>query len=321
MVQVQKRQRIVSAPPRITSPPRVSTSEASDFNEDIDEGASIATGLDSLSAHYFRQLAKVVEADIGIKMPASKRVMVEGRLRSRVRALGLANLDDYAEFVFDRGGLRDEFIHIVDCVTTNKTDFFREPEHFTFLMHDLVPKILTEWPRGTPRRVKFWSAAASNGAEAFSLAMLLAHMAEDHRFQFSVLGTDICTTVLAEARRAIYPSSMLAPVPAEMRRRFVMQAKDPIRQEMRIVPELRRHVHFGRLNLMDAKYSVDRGMDVIFCRNILIYFGKDTQAHVVQKLSLHLKPGGYLFRGHSESMAGGKHSLLQQIAPTVFRRT
>lgn len=318
--QARKRQRSVAQ--MITTSPEIRANDAaSQSGDDSDDWPSSVASLDSLNERYFRQLAKVVEAKIGIKLPLTKRIMVEGRLRKRVRALGLADLDDYAGFIFDRGGLREEFTHLVDCVTTNKTDFFREPEHFTLLMRELIPQTLTSWPKGAPKRLKCWSAASSNGAEAFSLAMLLADMGAAHGFQFSVLGTDICTTVLEQARRAIYPSDMFAPVPTEMRERFVMRARDPARREMRIVPELRRRVRFERLNLMDKEYPVDKDMDIIFCRNILIYFAKETQEQVVRKLSQHLKPGGYLFLGHSESMAGSRQSLLQQIAPTIFRRT
>lgn len=284
------------------------------------DGMIRSPGLDTLSKRHFGQLAKIVETEIGIKLPASKQTMVEGRLRKRVRALGLTNLNDYGELVFDHGGLESEFIHLVDCVTTNKTDFFREPEHFTLLARDLLPRLFADWPRGLPKRLKCWSAASSNGAEAYSLAMLLADMVDQHGFQFSILGTDICTTVLRQASQAIYPEDMFAAVPSSMRQRFVMHARDPKRHEMRIVPELRRHVHFERLNLMDENYWVERNIDVIFCRNILIYFTKETQERVVRKLAQHLKPGGYLIFGHSESMAGGQQTLLRQIAPTVFQR-
>lgn len=321
MAQPKKRQRANSAP-LATNLSEVSQrrSPRARVGDEAEDGPAFSA-LDSLSMHHFRQLAQVIELQIGIKLPASKRIMVEGRLRKRVRVLGHANLDDYADFVFNHGGLQSEFIHLVDCVTTNKTDFFREPEHFTLLMQDLIPQILGGNSKAASRRLKFWSAAASTGAEAYSLAMLLAHMADDYRFQFSVFGTDICTTVLDQARLAIYPSDMFAPVPPDMRHRFVMQARDPGRQEGRIVPELRRHVRFERLNLMDTDYPVDADMDVIFCRNILIYFATKTQESVVAKLSRHLKPGGYLFLGHSELMAGGKQSLLRQVAPTVFMRT
>ncbi len=277
--------------------------------------------LDYLSPRDFELLAKFIENYAGIRMPPSKKTMVECRLRRRVQALGMHSLQDYCTFLFKKGGLDNEAINLIDAVTTNKTDFFREPEHFTLLMQDLIPQILGGNSKAASRRLKFWSAAASTGAEAYSLAMLLAHMADDYRFQFSVFGTDICTTVLDQARLAIYPSDMFAPVPPDMRHRFVMQARDPGRQEGRIVPELRRHVRFERLNLMDTDYPVDADMDVIFCRNILIYFATKTQESVVAKLSRHLKPGGYLFLGHSESMAGGKQSLLRQVAPTVFMRT
>ncbi|MHB8883585.1 MAG: CheR family methyltransferase [Methylovirgula sp.] len=299
---------------------KTAESAASHADDEFGDWVISSTGLDTLSKHYFGRLAKIVETEIGIKLPASKQIMVEGRLRKRVRALGLANLDAYAELIFDQGGLEDEFIHLVDCVTTNKTDFFREPEHFTLLARDLLPRLFADWPRGLPKRLKCWSAASSNGAEAYSLAMLLADMVGQHGFQFSILGTDICTTVLRQASRAIYPEDMFTAVPASMRQRFVMHARDPKRHEMRIVPELRRHVRFERLNLMDADYWVERNIDVIFCRNILIYFTKETQERVVQKLAQHLKPGGYLIFGHSESMAGGHQAALQQIAPTVFRR-
>jgi chemotaxis protein methyltransferase CheR len=275
--------------------------------------------LDRLREDYFRRLTDVIEQITGIKLVASKQAMLEGRLRKRVRALGLATLDDYAEFIFEQGGFRHESAHIVNCATTNKTDFFREPEHFTFLANQLIPQILSGKPRGA-RHLKFWSAAASIGAEAFTLAMLLADMACKLEFEFSILGTDICSTVLEQARRAIYSIEMLNSVPDHMLEKFVMPAKDPARQEMRIVPELRRRVQFKQLNLMDEDYALDTLFDVIFCRNILIYFAKEKQERVVKKLARYLAPDGFLILGHSESMAGSQEILLEQVAPTIFQR-
>lgn len=284
-----------------------------------DAGINSVPGLDRLREDYFRRLTDVIEHITGIKLVASKRTMIEGRLRKRVRALGLSTLDDYAEYIFDQGGFHLESAHIVDCATTNKTDFFREPEHFTYLANQLIPQILSGKPRGA-RHLKFWSAAASIGAEAFTLAMLLADMAGRLEFEFSILGTDICGTVLEQARRAIYSIEMLNPVPDHLLERFVMPANDPARQEMRIVPELRRHVQFVQLNLMDEDYALDTLFDVIFCRNILIYFAKENQERVVKKLARYLAPKGFLILGHSESMAGSQELLLEQVAPTVFQR-
>lgn len=287
--------------------------------DDPDEKSS-GDGLDRMSYREFTRLAKVVEAETGIKLPASKRVMIEGRLRKRVRALELPDLDSYVAYVFDHGGLESELVRLIDCVTTNKTDFFREPDHFTLLERDLVPRMLAEWPRGAAKRLKFWSAAASTGAEAYTLAMVLAPLAAASGFDFAILGTDICTEVLEQARQAIYSEEMLLPVPAAVRQKFVMRARDPARREMRIVPELRQRVQFQRLNLMADTYNAARDFDVIMCRNVLIYFSAETQAAVLKRLSDHLKPGGYLFLGHSESMAGGQQAHLRQIVPTVFRR-
>ncbi|MBY6242653.1 protein-glutamate O-methyltransferase CheR [Methylosinus sp. Sm6] len=275
--------------------------------------------LDGLSDRYFRTLAAFVERETGIRLPPSKRMMVEGRLRRRVKALGLADLDEYAELVFERGQLEKESVHLIDCMTTNKTDFFREPEHFQILAQDIMPQLLAQRRRRTDR-FKLWSAASSIGAEAYTIAMVLADLAKVEPFDFRILGTDICSAALAQARRAVYPEDMLAPTPLAMRERYVMRSRDPARREARIVPELRRLTRFERLNLMDASYPVDEGMDVIFCRNVLIYFSARTQQAVVANLCRHLRPGGYLLLGHSESMAGGKQPDMRQIASTVFRR-
>lgn len=282
--------------------------------------------FDQLSERNYQRLAEVIHAHSGIRMPPAKRTMVEGRLRKRLRALDLSSLDEYCRILFDQDGLESEFVHLIDAVTTNKTDFFREPDHFRYLTDEAVPRLKTERRAGIDRPLKVWSAACSCGAEPYTLAMVLADLLERHPGapaggtpRFAILGTDICTQVLQQAVAAIYPAEMIAPVPPEMRRRYLMRARDPERHEVRIVPELRRHVRFARLNLMDQRYPVDQDMDVIFCRNILIYFEKDTQQAVLKRLCRHLRPGGYLFLGHAESMIGGDLPV-QPVAATVFRR-
>jgi chemotaxis protein methyltransferase CheR len=140
------------------------------------------------------------------------------------------------------------------------------------------------------------------------------------RNSFAVLGTDISTDVIAQARRAVYPIAFAEPIPQLMQQRYVMRAVNATRQDMRIVPELRRVVGFQHLNLMDESYPVDRDFDVIFCRNILIYFSKPTQDGVLRRLCNHLRKGGFLILGHSESLAGSDQPFMQQVVPTVFRR-
>lgn len=275
---------------------------------------------DRLSPRQFRRLASFIEDYSGIKMPPVKKVMVEGRLRRRVRHLGLTSLDEYCDHLFDRGDLENEVIHLIDAVTTNKTEFFREPQHFQFLAEQGLPKLHAATRAGSSHILKAWSAACSSGAEPYTLAMVINEFGMAHRgFRYSVLATDICTDVLDKALAGIYPEDMIAPVPKPLQRRYFLRARDPDRHDVRVMPELRSRVQFARLNLMDETYGAPNDMDVIFCRNILIYFDKPTQELVLRRLCDHLRPGGYLFIGHSEATAG--FSLpLRSAAPTIFVR-
>lgn len=277
---------------------------------------------DHLEDKHFAAIAALVERDAGIKLPQTKRTMVEGRLRKRVRATGLADLADYGRLLFERGGLEKEYVHLIDCVSTNKTDFFREPSHFEFLAQRAVPA-LRKLQGGRQTKLKIWSAACSIGAEAYTIAMVLQDLASNTRdggsLSFSILGTDISTQVLATARAAIYPASFIEPVPAAMQQRYVMRARSASQETVRIVPELRRKTAFEHLNLMDERYPFDRDVDVIFCRNVLIYFDRPTQAAVLSRLTSHLRPGGYLLLGHSESMAGAGVPGLRSVAPTIYQ--
>lgn len=276
---------------------------------------------DQLSERHYRRIAQIIGDRVGIRLPPAKRTMVEGRLRKRVRMLGFSRLDEYCEAMFDQGWLEGEFVHLVDLVTTNKTDFFREPEHFEFLCNAAVPRLLNERPSPGNGPIKIWSAASSIGAEAYTIAMVLADLSlKLGGFRFSILGTDVSTQVLAQGESAIYPEEMTQAVPPELRYRYIMRSRNPRDRQVRIVPELRRLVRFRHLNLMDSTYPIDQDVDVIFCRNILIYFERATQHAVLQRLCSHLRPGGYLFLGHSESAAGGALPQMQPAVATVLRR-
>lgn len=268
-----------------------------------------------LSARNFTRLADFIHGYSGIKMPSNKKTMLEGRLRRRMRVHRFDNVNAYCAFLFDEGGLEGETIHLIDAVTTNKTEFFREPVHFAFLEKTVLPQLAK-----TRRRINVWSAAASTGAEPYTLAMVLDEFCGERRgLDYAILGTDICTEVLEQAVAGRFAEQMIQPVSMPRRQRYVMKAKDPSRGEVRIVPELRSKVAYGRLNLMDESYPVEQQMDIIFCRNILIYFDKPTQAKVLERLCRHLAPDGYLFLGHSESIVGIDLPL-RQIANTVFQK-
>jgi chemotaxis protein methyltransferase CheR len=277
--------------------------------------------LDRLRQRDFRRLAAFIQDYSGIKMPPSKLTMLEGRLRKRVRETGAKGLADYCDMLFERDGLHSEAIHLIDAVTTNKTDFFREPEHFRTLVRDALPAMLADRYGHDQTLVKLWSAACSTGAEPYTMAMAIAEWrGQRPGLHVDILATDLSTDVLDVARRAVYPESMVAVVPPELRRRYLLRSRDSSRSLVRVVPELRAWVRFARMNLMDQDYAADRDMDAIFCRNVLIYFDKPTQSAVLGRLCRHLRPGGFLFVGHSESLSGLDLPLVS-VANTVFRRT
>jgi len=278
------------------------------------------TGQDHLSQRNFQRLATFIEGYSGIKMPPTKVTMIEGRLRRRLRATGMADLKQYCDYLFERDGLATEAIHLIDVMTTNKTEFFREPDHFRFLTEHAVPRLMSTARGGTGTPLKIWSAACSTGAEPYTLAMIFADLAlRSSGPRYAITATDISTEVLEVAMAGIYPEAMVAPVPPEFRRRYVLRSKDHAHRQVRIVPELRAAVRFARINLMEVPYQVDREMDIIFCRNILIYFDKETQQAVLRHLTEHLRVGGFLFLGHSETLAGF-HLPLEPVGPTVFER-
>ncbi|MGJ4945952.1 CheR family methyltransferase [Bradyrhizobium sp. HKCCYLS1011] len=269
-----------------------------------------------LSDRHFRSIAQLIESQVGIKLPAAKRLMLEGRLHKRVRALNFSGIGEYVDNLFEQGQLELELTHLIDVVTTNKTDFFREPSHFVFMKDVAVPELLKARGR---KDLKVWSAACSMGMEAYTAAMVLDDMTRGRTFQYRILGTDISTAVLALAKAAIYTHDALAPVPAEFIKRYFLRSRDRTCTEVRVVPELRRMTNFMRMNLMDSSYPVDRDVDIIFCRNVLIYFERETQRKVIEQLCSHLRPGGYLMVGHSESMIHSVVPGLKQVQPTIFR--
>ena len=280
------------------------------------QAALQASQTEQLSSRNFQRLSTFIQDYSGIKMPANKRTMLEGRLRRRMRATRISDVNAYCHYLFEEDGMDAEVIHLIDAVTTNKTEFFREPAHFDFLINKGLPALAAKGKR----EIKIWSSACSTGAEPYTIAMVMDEFCAQNRgLDYSVLCTDICTEVLDQAIAGRFSEQMIEPVSTARRQRYVMRAKDPSRNEVRIKPHLRGKLSFARLNLMDDAYPVETGLDVIFCRNILIYFDKATQAKVLSRLCSHLAPGGYLFLGHSESIVGIDLPVTQ-IANTVFQK-
>ncbi|MFA6504586.1 MAG: protein-glutamate O-methyltransferase [Treponemataceae bacterium] len=262
----------------------------------------------------FSRLSAYIERELGIKMPPAKRVMLESRLSRRLRQHSFKDYTSYVDYVFSDEGSRTELIHMIDAVTTNKTDFFREADHFDYLLNDILPKAR---PSGGDI-FRVWSGGCSTGEEPYTLSMVL----EEYRravasFRWSILATDISTKVLGHAVEAIYEEEKVAPVPLDYKKRYLLKSKDSAKHVVRVKPELRSHIEFQRLNFMDDDFGIRDRFDVIFCRNVIIYFDRQTQERLIRKFYDRLIPGGALFLGHSETLTGISISL-RSVAPTVY---
>ena len=273
---------------------------------------------DSLSDRDLNRLCSLIYEQSGIKLTADKKIMLEGRLKRRMTRLKLASYREYCEYLFARNGPdAGETVHLIDAVTTNKTDFFREKTHFDFLAAKALPDLMAR--NESQRELLVWSAGCSTGEEPYTLAMVLNEYKQSHPgFRFRVLATDICTKVLAKAKLGVFNSEVVAPVPADLQRRYFMRSRDRRSDLLRVIPELREMVEFRRLNLMDDFGASERA-DAIFCRNVIIYFDRPTQERLLQKLSCQLIDGGYIFVGHSENL----HHMdlpLVPVAPALYTK-
>jgi len=270
----------------------------------------------------FSRFSEFIIGQCGIKMPPSKKIMLEARLQKRLRTLGISNFREYYDHVLGEGG-RDELVHMLDAVTTNKTDFFREPVHFHYLAQTILPEFIEgrEQSKGSNKPFAVWSAGCSTGEEPYTLAMVLSDFAGLHpSFRFSILATDISTKVLDRAREAVYDAERVAAVPLPMKQKYLLRSKDPGKGVVRIGPAVRSIVQFKRLNLMEEAFSFSEPVDVIFCRNVIIYFDRKTQEQLIARFCKVLKTNGYLFLGHSESIHGFTLPL-RRLTSTVYRKT
>jgi len=272
-----------------------------------------------MSADTFSLFSEYIQEELGIKMHANKQVMLQARLMKRLRALGIGTYEEYYDYLFSDEGHEKELPYFVHQVTTNKTDFFREPSHFQYMTNQTLPALLKENSYSFRNPLKIWSSACSTGEEPYTLAMVMADFAEQQHVNFHVLATDISPSVLQTAANGIYEGSKIDPVPHVLRRKYLLRAKEKKKDLVRIAPELRAKVTFQWLNLKARTFNIDGMMDIIFCRNVIIYFSRETQELVIGNLCRHLRPGGYLFMGHSETLSGFALPL-NQVATTIYRK-
>ncbi len=271
-----------------------------------------------LTRKQFEKLSAYIFNDYGIKMPEEKKVILQCRLQKRLRALRIDNFTEYVNYLFSKEGQKNEVIHMIDVVCTNKTEFFRESEHFDVLSNSILPEIISN-PR-FQEPVNIWSAGCSSGEEAFTIAIVIEEFQEKNRFfKYKIHGSDISSRIIKQAQDAIYPDEKTTSIPSEIKRKHFLKSKDRSSPMVRIKPYIRSKTVFSRQNLMDDRYDVPNKLDIIFCRNVLIYFNRPTQEMVLKKLINRLKSGGYLFLGHSESITD-MGLPLSRIKPTIFKK-
>nr|WP_048831705.1 protein-glutamate O-methyltransferase [Maridesulfovibrio hydrothermalis] len=282
--------------------------------EDRSEAAP-ASITPKMSEADFKKFSTLIKGEFGIKMPLSKKTMLEARLQKRLRSLGFNNHSEYCKYLFSTGGFERELTQLIDVVTTNTTDFFREPKHFEIMLSSVLPDL----SQRIGRPIKVWSAGCSSGEEPYTLCMVLNEFAERNPdFKFSLLATDISTDILRKAKNAVYPMNKVEVIPLALKKKYLLKSKDRTKALVRIAPEVRNKVDFRRLNFMEPFPFKDQ-KDIIFCRNVVIYFDRETQTTLFNKFCSRLSKGGYLFIGHSESISG-MDLPIRQIAPTVYQK-
>lgn len=275
----------------------------------------------SIAPREFQLFRTLVHERTGIWIRDGKQVMLASRLSRRLRYHGLASFADYYEYVRQLPENSEEVRELINCVTTNKTSFFRERHHFDFLVSTVLPEIVSAVQRGGPRKIRVWSACCSSGEEPYSIAIALlealrktptASVTAESRtsclpasvlsgsWRIEVCASDIDTTVLQTAARGVYRADDLDTVDDAMQKRYLLRGKDDMAGLVKVKPEVGKLIEFKRINLMDAKWPLEGPFDAIFFRNALIYFNQDTQDVFLRKMARYLKPQGYLFLGNSE---------------------
>lgn len=270
-----------------------------------------------LEEREFKRIQEFMLKNLGVKLSPIKIVMVNSRLVKRLKASGIYNFPDYLEYALSPEGKRSgELQCMIDELTTHKTEFFREPEHFDFMKNRVLPEFVQQ----RNSFFKIWSAGCSSGEEAYTMAMLLSEFKLiNPGFDFTIFATDVSNAVVVKAVRAIYTAANLKGIDQNLMRKYFLVSKDENEGEVRVIKTLRDKVQFSVLNLVDNYPHQNGSLDVAFCRNTLIYFDDKAKREVVGKLISKIKTGGYLFVGLSETVSQYSTDI-KQVSPSVYQK-
>lgn len=272
-----------------------------------------------LQDRLFYSFSELVYRQCGINLHDGKKALLQARLNKRLRATGISSYEDYFAYITSPGN-GEELVHFLDSVSTNLTYFFRESQHFSFLTEVAVPALIEEKKKERSNRIRVWSAGCSTGEEPYSLAMcILASIDSLQKWDFRILATDISTRVLEIASRGSYSDEKIQKIPSHLRNHYFHKNVDEAgRNQYQVADHLKRIITFRRLNLKE-RFPFKGPFDYVFCRNVMIYFDKQTQETLINNIAGYLSQGGYLFVGHSESLTGLKHPLTY-VRPAIYRK-
>lgn len=306
--------------------------------------AQLDNSIAPMDQREFKLFRALIHKSTGIWLRDGKQIMLASRLSRRLRHHGMSSFADYYAYIQGAPENGEEIRELINCITTNKTSFFRERHHFDFLARTIVPAIASAARRGGPRRIRIWSAASSTGEEAYSIGITLLEALDANcrpatapaqrnpavppgvsgagfssgGWRLEIVASDIDTRVLATAKRAIYNADSLENVPAAYQRKYFLRGKDDMLGKVKVKREVAGLVQFQRINLMDSRWQLDGLFDVIFFRNALIYFKQETQEMFLRKMVRHLKPRSYLFLGNAEHIPW-MSDVLEPLNQTMYR--
>ena len=270
---------------------------------------------EQLSDRTFKELVRIIYRECGIKLTERKKALVQSRLLKRLRKSEFNTYEEY--FVYLKRNYNKEITNLINCITTNKTDFFREEHHFDFLIDSILPELLEE----NPEEIRIWSAGCSTGEEPYTIAITLLEYFKNKtkKINLKILATDIDTNVLKTAQKGIYKHDVVQDINIEILKKYFLRGKDKNEGYLMVKKKVKDLITFRKLNLLDDIFPMKKKFDIIFCRNVIIYFDKETQISLLHKFHSHLTFDGYLFLGHSESIFGSK-DLFTLIGKTIFKR-
>lgn len=282
-------------------------------------GVESGNGTVRLTEREFRDFQELILRETGIHLKESKQALVASRLAKRLRHYDFATYGEYYQYLIRQVPGSTEFRELANCISTNKTDFFREPHHFDFLREHVLPEIRERSTQGGGKQIRIWSAACSSGEEPYSIAITVQDALAAHAgWDIKILASDIDTEVLQKAERGIYDFDRVSALPEAVLKAHFLNGKGSSEGLVQVRDQLRQLIRFRRINFVDANWAIHTQFDVIFCRNVIIYFDRDTQRRLFERMVKYLKPSGYLIVGHSENLYW-LSDLLEPIRNTVYR--